>query len=553
MVNVGRTANPEANMDKTYDLIVDLWKKHPPDERYIAEEIQNANPEENPLHVAIRAYVRFELLNIPKNIYISELPFYPFLTTCLTDALEQRALDNGKVVVSAYSTMLPRHFFNFPHDKSGSVALKVNKTKRPVFHYKHLCYAEKFVDTYRQTLQDQIAEANTESTSGRNNSLGFHRYTILCATEDAQKGWPYAGVQPSLLTEFLDDAQLALETCSACSKDKCDGTYCGNEYGHMGPVNIWDIPGPNSAILTLGFSDAVSLVRQKQTPEGKDELIEQLVAQRSVQNKSLVYPIRVLNDESKPSLLNIFQKQLHSPNGCNVIVIGSLLDDDAQWLLARGVNPVCLTLEDFSQVSSDFVHYALFKSDADTEPFYEVFLAANVDLDSLTVSLHYIDNKHNDFNRYKRFVTSVHKNRWTPSVKNTHNHASKSDVITALKKLSTVSLFSQSEEKIYSRICVKITSKASEQVSSLTKKKFNESQPLWDSLVSNQFIKDPKMFKNDRPVERFFEFARALTALCTLLNIYPQSVAKMAIDKTMSDHDMNEMFRSEEDAAKEMR
>lgn len=545
--SVVESDNGNNHFSTRFKTIADLWNNHLPKDLYDKDVLENAPSSDEPLDLVIKAYVRYELENVPKHIYISELPFYPFLTTRLIGQLRKQTHSAGKVVVSAYSTMLPRHFFNYPHDTNGSIELKT-KNRTTKLHYQHLCFREDFVDDYRRTLQEQIAGARQQSKGNNTDTLQFHRYTILCGTTGAQDDWTDHGVRPSLVSEFLDDAKLTLETCNKCLNQRCGGEYCEGGSWRIAPVGIRQLSGPNSAILTLGFTGAKEIIQEAKLLEGKTEVVNQLVAQHSVLGDEQVYPIALLGSNNTPSLLSIFREQLHSPNACNVIVVGPLEDTDAQTLCDHKVTPFSLKLEDFSGVSSDFVHYALYDGPTASQPSREVFVAANLDLDGLTVFLEFIDDHSGKkYDTYKRFVAGIQGSEWVPSVRNAQSIAtSKNNIIAALDRLSKASLFSNnSDQYLYYIACNEIVEKAKAVVIKLTPTKIKDSQAFWNSLLLNPFIINPESFVDRTPAVRFYEFAKALTGICTLLKIYPTSVSKMSADPKITMSRMSEMFESE--------
>ena len=114
----------------------------------------------------VAAYSLHEIESLKKSTLISNLDFYPRLTDSIISFIRKngQTTTDTRSRVTFFSTMLPRHYFMFPHARAGRVK---------GLAFTRVSYPEPFVDDYKKRLHDMI-----DSSADK---VLFSRYTV-CET-----------------------------------------------------------------------------------------------------------------------------------------------------------------------------------------------------------------------------------------------------------------------------------------------------------------------------------------------------------------------------------
>jgi len=108
-------------------------------------------------NIAIK-YFNIQTQNIKKNEFVISLDFYPEITKDLFEYYQNKPTAKFEII----STMLPKHYFEFPRYENGKI----------------VCRNVTFVDTYRESLASLISKLP------KNSYFEFNRYTLLRKTSD---------------------------------------------------------------------------------------------------------------------------------------------------------------------------------------------------------------------------------------------------------------------------------------------------------------------------------------------------------------------------------
>ena len=120
------------NSEKLIDSIKDIWKQYSTESYF--ESIG-------------QSYFEREFESLQNKLFYSEISFYPNLITKLLEEHKSQ-----KVEITFFSTMLPRHFFNFPVVKVAPL-IPVEPKKSKYFDFQKKF---DFLDKYRRTIASAI-------------------------------------------------------------------------------------------------------------------------------------------------------------------------------------------------------------------------------------------------------------------------------------------------------------------------------------------------------------------------------------------------------------
>jgi hypothetical protein len=338
---------------------------------------------------AAAAYALHEVDSLLENTLISNLNFYPFLTYSIIAALRKAAEKtlHAHSTVTFFSTMLPRHYYMFPHALAG-------KFDDIPFH--SLCYPERFVDDYKDRLSGMIADTT--------NTITFRRYTVVMENPRVQNDWAMsppvalaANDPPPLLDDFMADAKRSLSSRVRLDSITPTGATHADIAYSVGVADAWD---------------------DDFDPDWLKEAIPRTVSEIN---------LFCSDPQSElPSLVGTFAKKFHSPSSCRLLIVIPTghkgLGPEAPDLspLARlGVYPKLCNLSKF-RVSPDSVHFSL-----DGGTGLEACLIANIELRNKSVALRYFSSDYEAIHRtddstevnklgmYRDFIAKLESDRAT--------------------------------------------------------------------------------------------------------------------------------------------
>lgn len=338
----------------------------------------------------VAAYALHEIESLRENTLISNLDFYPALTYSMIAALRKAALGRtqARARVTFFSTMLPRHYFMFPHARAGTVQSTASPEAK--FPFTRVSYPEEFVDEYKARLQDMIG--------ARDNAITFRRYTVVLEDESVLDTWRTSHTAkltpnepPPLLKDFIKDTTRVLSPKVPLSNVKDEAPILEDLFCSLGT----DVPRAN---FERGW-------------------LEQLVPQTVPAIHLLLNPAR------RPELENLvakFATDFHSPRSCHLLIIRH--EDcsaplDFSPLQALHVYPTTCPITKFN-ISPDCVHFSV--NDGHER---DAFLIANIELRNKSVVLRYLASDYRRFNEtteatdtekldsYRKFIAWLESDR----------------------------------------------------------------------------------------------------------------------------------------------
>jgi hypothetical protein len=301
----------------------------------------------------VAAYSLHEIESLKKSTLISNLDFYPRLTDSIISFIRKngQTTTDTRSRVTFFSTMLPRHYFMFPHARAGRVK---------GLAFTRVSYPEPFVDDYKKRLHDMI-----DSSADK---VLFSRYTVVAEDIDVRDTWAMsppnslAATEPlPLLTDFMNDAKRFLSPKVTLDNFTWTGATLADVLYSMG--------------MTVGKKSRFRV-------KWLEEILPRHVTQ--------IHLLCEHPHTSLPNLVETFAKDYHSPESCRLLIITpngrSRLGPDAPDiapLKSLGVCPTLCNIGDFL-VSPDSVHF----SRNGSEPL-EACVVANIDLRNKSVTLRY--------------------------------------------------------------------------------------------------------------------------------------------------------------------
>jgi len=306
-------------------------------------------------------YFEYETKLISTNNFISNIYLFPKITMEIinifkksrsSDGIADRLSKEYRLEVSIFSTMLPRHFYNFPHKIEMSSDNNVSQNKV-------LLYSEDYVENYRTAIKNIILDNSS------NSDLKINRYTLLAFNKTIinklTKLAPiYYNNNIFTLNDFLDDYKtipFEKETLSSVHKLGDCEISCGLEEEELG------------------------------------KLFEKY---GHIEDYELTYFKKYKGEFPVDSILCRFISNLHSPKSGYIVIISDdktvpknkqLKDIISREIIQEDI----VDYSSFNGINPDFIKFKLIpkKTNGKTasNKSYEFYLTARINLESDTVVL----------------------------------------------------------------------------------------------------------------------------------------------------------------------
>lgn len=306
---------------------------------------------------------------INKNTFISHIDLFPEVTKeIINNYLKYEDIyDEYDLKINIFSTMLPRHYYNFPH----KIELYANDSYQ-YYQPNIFLYHEEFLSDYNSFLK-QIIRENLE-----NKKITISRYTFLTwGTSDTERLFRTSALFTNnnifSFEEFLEDFHLIADRFIPI-KNLLQQKY----------INTC------KSICGLSMKDLKNYL--KHSAENFD-----------------TKKIRTFIYEDKLPINNIvcnFISELHSKDQCFIILVSDLINDfpqieeykELRFLIEqKSINQRCCEIEKIEKINPDFINFQLLKNgNIDSQ----IFLTAEVNLNSQTTTLKVLAEG-DDFNKYK--------------------------------------------------------------------------------------------------------------------------------------------------------
>jgi hypothetical protein len=297
------------------------------------------------------AYVQQECLQWKQRRIISSVELYPQIVRTLAEAIESltdglgsaRSEDADRIrcEITIFSTLLPRHYYNLPHQRArGRNSVVVN-------------YHEDFQGAYRDVIEGILRSKQFQkrATLRRCTVVAQDKATVQAIARQADFGSPYFGKNLFTLEELLQD----------------DAYVLGGER----PTTILSLFGDLRRDRELFEYICGPVWREFESENGP--------LYKALRHKA-VYRLAPRTNFSEPSILDRFLDNLHSDGCAFLLVIGH---GTRKWpasdVLGKFTSENHHQACSFGELEHIFPDFAVFSFMDGDSPVSEIVLTADID------------------------------------------------------------------------------------------------------------------------------------------------------------------------------